>query len=65
MIKIFYFQFKIRNNVFKTFKTELDKEGGVGTLPELYNSEAPIKSGGTFSQAWSVSEVLKIVSKLK
>ena len=56
---------KFVNNVFKTFKTELDKEGGVGTLPELYNSEAPIKSGGTFSQAWSVSEVLKIVSKLK
>ena len=47
----------------KTFKTALG-EGCLGSVAELYNSKPPYLPGGTFSQAWSVSEVLKIVSKL-
>ena len=44
----------------KTFKTALG-EGCVGSVAELYNSKPPYLPGGTFSQAWSVSEVLKIM----
>ena len=44
----------------KTFKTALS-EGCIGSIAELYNSKPPYLPGGTFSQAWSVSEVLKIM----
>ena len=56
---------KFISNVFTTFKTEIDNPEGIGTISEIYNAEEPFKPGGTFSQAWSVSEVLKIVSKLE
>ncbi len=56
---------KFIKNVLTTFKTEINGPEGIGTLSELYNSQTPYKPGGTFSQAWSVSEVLKIVAKSK
>ena len=56
---------KFIKNVFTTFKTEINKEEGIGTISELYSSQTPFKPGGTFSQAWSVSEVLKIVTTMK
>lgn len=37
------------------------KEGALGTISELYNSKPPYLPQGTISQAWSVSEVLKIM----
>ncbi len=36
-----------------------------GSISELYDSESPYKPGGTCAQAWSVSEVLKIVNRLE
>ena len=51
-------------NVYNTFKHEINGPEGIGSISELYNSQAPYKPGGTFAQAWSVSEVFKIVSKL-
>lgn len=56
---------KLVKNVFTTFKTEINSPEGLGTISEVYDSQAPFEPGGTFSQGWSVSEVLKIVSKLK
>ncbi len=56
---------KFIKSVFTTFKSEINNPEGIGTISELYNAESPFKTGGTFSQAWSVSEVLKIVSKMK
>lgn len=56
---------KFIKNVTTTFKTEIDESQAIGTISELYNSQAPFKAGGTFAQAWSVSEILKIVTKLK
>ncbi len=47
--------------IYDTFKKEVSQGEGMGTISELYNSKPPYKPGGTFSQAWSVSEVLKIV----
>lgn len=53
--------FEFLSNTYKTFKTEIDKEECIGSISELYDSKAPYKPGGTCAQAWSVSEVLKIV----
>ena len=56
---------KFIQNVFDTFKVEINSEEGIGSISELYNAEAPFIPGGTFAQAWSVSEIMKIVSKMK
>ena len=56
---------KFIKNVYTTFKSEINNPEGIGTLSELYDAQIPFKPGGTFSQAWSVSEVLKIVSRMK
>ena len=55
---------KFIKSVYSTFKTEINSEEGIGSLSEVYSSQTPFKPGGTFAQAWSVSEVLKIVTKL-
>lgn len=54
---------KFTKNVYSTFKTEV-YDVGIGSISELYNSQMPFIAGGTFAQAWSVSEVLKILSKM-
>ncbi len=46
---------------YKTFKKAIDGEQCIGSISEIYDSKAPYKPGGTCAQAWSVSEVLKIV----
>ena len=56
---------KFIKSVFTTFKTEINNPEGIGSISEVYDSQAPFKPGGTFSQAWSVSEILKIISKIK
>ena len=55
---------KFIKNVYSSFKTEINAEEGIGSISEVYSSQTPFKPGGTFAQAWSVSEVLKIVTKL-
>lgn len=52
-----------KENVYTTFKKEINDEEAVQSISELYNSKAPYLPGGTCSQAWSVSEVLKICTK--
>lgn len=56
---------KFLKNVYTTFKTEVNNPEGIGTISELYDSQSPYKPGGTFSQAWSTSEVLKIIKRIK
>ena len=55
---------KFINSVYTTFKKEINKEDGIGSISELYDAKPPYKAGGTFAQAWSVSEVLRIVTKI-
>lgn len=55
---------KFIKNIYSNFKVEV-YEDGVGSISELYDSQVPFRAGGTFSQAWSVSEVLKIITKIK
>ncbi len=55
---------KLIKSTYNTFKNEMNNDG-IGTISELYDAEPPFKTGGTFSQAWSVSEVIKIISRYK
>ncbi|HKV12788.1 MAG TPA: amylo-alpha-1,6-glucosidase, partial [Thermoanaerobaculia bacterium] len=34
-------------------------EAGVGSLPEVFDAEAPHSPRGCFARAWSVAEVLR------
>ena len=54
---------KLIENTYHTFKKELTGDGCVGSISEMYDSVMPFKAGGTCSQAWSVSEILKIVTR--
>ena len=52
---------KFREGTIKTFKKAVYEDAAIGTISELYNSQAPFNPGGTISQAWSVSEILRII----
>jgi predicted glycogen debranching enzyme len=56
---------KFVDDIYVTFKKEIYAEEGICTISEIYNSKLPYTAGGTFSQAWSVSEVLRIILKRK
>ena len=45
----------------KTFKKEINERGCVGSIAELYDSKSPYLPKGTIAQAWSVSEVFRII----
>ena len=44
----------------KTFRTAVLDEGCIGSISEIYDSKTPYLPRGTFSQAWSVAEILRI-----
>ena len=46
----------------KTFEKEVRDRGCVGSIAEIYDSSKPYEPKGTISQAWSVSEILRIVT---
>ena len=46
------------------FETEL-ADYGIGTINELFDGDPPHTPGGAVSQAWSVSELLRIISLLR
>lgn len=52
---------KFKEEVYKTFKKDLRDIRCLGTISELYDSCAPFLPKGAISQAWSVSEILKII----
>ncbi len=35
--------------------------GNVGSIPEVFSGDWPYESGGCFAQAWSVSEVVRVI----
>jgi predicted glycogen debranching enzyme len=52
---------KFVETTYDTFKKEINNEECIGGISELYDAKPPYKPGGAFNQAWSVSEVLRIV----
>lgn len=51
------------NNVQKTFTKEVSTSGCIGGIAEMYDSKKPHLPKGTINQAWSVSEVLRIITR--
>ena len=56
-LKISDFKKKTEN----TFKKELQENGCIGSISELYDSKAPCLPKGAFAQGWSVAEVFRII----
>ena len=52
---------KFIQNVYSIFKKEINNKDCIGSISEVYDAKSPHKPGGTCAQAWSVSEVLRIV----
>ena len=53
--------------IYSGFEDDLQNYG-VGSIAEIYDGEVPHKPKGTISQAWSVSELIRIkalINKLK
>lgn len=58
---------KFIEKIYKNFNEDMMNHG-IGTISEVYDGDPPHNSGGTISQAWSVSELLRIkktIEKLK
>jgi predicted glycogen debranching enzyme len=52
------------SKIFKGFE-EVMPEHGIGTISELYDGDPPYRAAGAISQAWSVSELLRLNSLLE
>ncbi len=52
------------NGLYKGFE-EVMTEAGIGSISEVYDGDPPHLPGGTISQAWSVSELLRTNALLK
>lgn len=46
----------------KTFEKEVKQRGCIGSIAEIYDSSKPYEPKGAIAQAWSVAEILRIVS---
>ena len=47
--------------VLKTYEKEINDRGCIQNISEIYDSKAPYLPKGTIAQAWSVSEILRII----
>ena len=46
----------------KTFEKEIEERGCIGSIAEIYDSKRPNEPKGAIAQAWSVAEILRIVT---
>lgn len=46
----------------KTFEKEINNRGCIGNIAEIYDSKKPQEPKGAIAQAWSVAEILRIVT---
>lgn len=56
---------KFIENIKKTFEKEINENGCIGSIAEIYDSKKPQNPKGTIAQAWSVAEILRISSMKK
>ena len=52
---------QFKTNVAETFINEIENGNSVGTICEVYDAEEPKEGKGAFAQAWSVSEIFRIM----
>ncbi|MNT15396.1 Amylo-alpha-1,6-glucosidase [compost metagenome] len=53
---------EFRRNTYITFKDEIKKRGCIGSISEIYDSIEPYEPKGAIAQAWSVSEIFRIIT---
>lgn len=53
--------YTFKENIKKTFEKEIAENGCIGSIAEIYDSRKPQNPKGTISQAWSVSEIMRII----
>ena len=46
----------------KTFEKEINNRGCIGNIAEIYDSKKPQEPKGAIAQAWSIAEILRIVT---
>ena len=46
----------------KTFGKEINQRGCIGSIAEIYDSMKPYEPKGAIAQAWSVAEILRIIT---
>ena len=46
----------------KTFEKEVEQRGCIGNIAEIYDSTKPYEPKGAIAQAWSVAEILRIIT---
>lgn len=46
----------------KTFGKEINQRGCIGSIAEIYDSVKPYEPKGAIAQAWSVAEILRIIT---
>ena len=54
---------KLSDKTKKTFKKELEQNGCIGSIAEIYDSCKPQLPRGAFAQCWSISEIFRIILK--
>ena len=52
---------KFKSEIQKVFTKEILENGCIGSIAEIYDTKKPQLPKGTISQAWSVSEILRIL----
>lgn len=52
---------KFRAQIYTTFKNELNDNGCIGSIAELYDSVKPNLPKGAIAQGWSAAEVFRII----
>lgn len=52
---------KLKKDTTDTFMKALYADGIMGSISEIYDTEEPFLGKGTSAQAWSISEVYRII----
>ena len=52
---------KFIDKTYKNFKKEIYERGCIGSIAEIYDSSKPQLPKGAISQAWSISEIFRII----
>lgn len=56
---------KFLEKVKKTFSKAIYQDAGIGSISEIYDSRQPYTPRGTVAQAWSISEIFRIILEEK
>ena len=54
---------EFESNTTKTFIKEFYERGTIGSISEIYDSKMPNLPKGTMAQAWSISEIFRIIKE--